>query len=71
MTLGESVNRDEALRCLKLARAAFVEGNKVKAKRLAEKSRQMCRTDECDGKLFGCTSISHHVSDLPYKRVFT
>ena len=48
MTLADSANRDEALRCLKFARAALVEGNKAKAKRLAEKSRQMCRTDECD-----------------------
>lgn len=51
MTLADSVNRDEALRCLKLARVALAEGNKAKAKRLAEKSRQMCHTDECDGKL--------------------
>lgn len=51
MTLADSANRDEALRCLKFARAALVEGNKAKAKKLAEKSRQMCRTDECDGKL--------------------
>ncbi|KAL5506862.1 hypothetical protein EMCRGX_G008612 [Ephydatia muelleri] len=48
MTLADSVNRDEALRCLKLARVALAEGNKAKAKRLAEKSRQMCHTDECD-----------------------
>eukprot|EP00731_Ephydatia_muelleri_P003850 Em0002g26a len=46
--ISDSVNRDEALRCLKLARVALAEGNKAKAKRLAEKSRQMCHTDECD-----------------------
>ena len=73
MTLTDSVNRDEALRCLKLARSALVEGNKAKAKRLAEKSRQMCRTDEGDGKVWEPsvgTFYRHHVLDLPYARVF-
>lgn len=59
MTLAESANRDEALRCLALARIALEQGNKAKAKRLAEKSWQMCHTTECDEFLRSLDDVAH------------
>ena len=46
----ETANRDEAERCLKLAREAKAAGQMDKAKRLAEKSVRLCSTEQARGE---------------------
>ena len=45
----DSANKEEAKRCLNLARAALATGDRAKARRLAEKSLRLCHGNEAEG----------------------
>ena len=46
----ESANREEAKRCLNLAKGALKSGDVLYAKRLAKKSLKLCPSLEAEGK---------------------
>lgn len=49
-------NRDDAVRCLEKARAAYRSGDFEKARRLAQKSKRLFPTKKCEGKLTEVTA---------------
>ena len=55
----DAANKDEALRCLKKAKAAASTGQIEKARRLGQKSLKLCQTKECEGTHMKATLVPH------------
>ena len=49
-------NKDEASDCLKKAKELLAQGKIDKARRLANRSKKMYSTDECDGEQYVITT---------------
>ena len=58
-------NRDDAIRCLEKARAAYYSGDLEKALRLAQKSKRLFPTEKCEGTQGTVSLLLSHVTDEP------